>query len=101
MKWLNWPNRFTIARIVFVGPLVICLLNMGQWEHARHVALGLFCAVSLTDALDGYLARRLNEETPLGRFHESYSQRSWSVSSGSVCRRLWCSMAEYGDRRRT
>ncbi len=68
MKWLNWPNRFTIARIVFVGPLVICLLNMGQWEHARHVALGLFCAVSLTDALDGYLARRLNEETPLGRF---------------------------------
>ncbi|MCH7700527.1 MAG: CDP-alcohol phosphatidyltransferase family protein [Planctomycetes bacterium] len=68
MKWLNWPNRFTIARILFVAPLVICLLNLGEWEHARHVALGLFCAVSLTDALDGYLARRLGEETPLGRF---------------------------------
>jgi len=68
MKWLNWPNRFTIARILFVAPLVICLLNVESWGIARHAALALFCAVSLTDALDGYLARRLGEETALGRF---------------------------------
>ena len=71
MKWLNWPNRFTIARILFVAPLVICLLNLGEWEHARHVALGLFCAVSLTDALDGYLARR-RYETQL-QVHASFA----------------------------
>jgi CDP-diacylglycerol--glycerol-3-phosphate 3-phosphatidyltransferase len=69
MTWLNWPNRITIARIILVAPLVICLLdlNTGAWQ-VRRVALGLFVLLALSDALDGFLARRLGEETPLGRF---------------------------------
>jgi cardiolipin synthase len=69
MAWLNWPTRITLARIFLVGPLVICLLNLnGGWSGTRHLALVLFILSGLSDALDGYLARRLNEETPLGRF---------------------------------
>ena len=69
MAWLNWPNRITIARIVLVGPLVICLLRLNSgWEHWRHLALALVTITALSDALDGFLARRLGEETPLGRF---------------------------------
>lgn len=69
MTWLNWPNRITIGRILLVGPLVICLLQLnderGGW---RHIALGLLIIMALSDALDGYLARKLNQETPIGRF---------------------------------
>ena len=69
MVRLNWPNRVTIIRILLVGPLVICLLNLNSggviW---RRVALGLFVVMALSDALDGFLARRFHEETPLGRF---------------------------------
>ena len=69
MAWLNWPNRITITRIVLVAPFVICLLNLNVGRPAwRHVAFALFMVVALSDALDGFLARRLKEETPLGRF---------------------------------
>lgn len=69
MTWLTWPNRITIARILLIVPLVLCLLNMEQWPGVgRRVALGLFCVIALGDALDGYLARRLGKVTPLGRF---------------------------------
>ena len=69
MNWLNWPNRITIARIALVAPLMICLLNLnGVWSGWRHLAQGLFALMAVSDALDGFLARTLKEETPLGRF---------------------------------
>lgn len=69
MTWLNWPNRLTIARIILVAPLVICMLNLqSDWPHWRRIALAIFVVMAITDALDGYLARRLGEETALGRF---------------------------------
>lgn len=69
MPWLNWPNRITIARIILVTPLVICLLNLNAAGPGwRYLALGLFVVLALSDALDGLLARLLAQETPLGRF---------------------------------
>lgn len=69
MTWLNWPNRITIIRIILIAPFVICLLNLNVAGTVwRHAALALFMVVAVSDALDGFLARRLDEETPLGRF---------------------------------
>jgi len=68
-SWLNWPNRISIARILLVPPWVICLLKLNSgWEQARHTALLLFVVMTLSDVLDGYLARRLNETSDLGAF---------------------------------
>ncbi len=49
---------------------MICLLNLNDstWTGWRHLALGLFMVMAVSDALDGFIARRLSEETPLGRF---------------------------------
>lgn len=63
---MNIPNTITIIRIVLVIPLIYCLYQPSvifQW-----VALSLFLIAALTDWLDGYLARRLNQVTPLGKF---------------------------------
>lgn len=69
MTWLNWPNRITIARIILVVPLVICLLRLNTgWTGWRHLSLALVALMGASDVLDGFLARRLGEETPLGRF---------------------------------
>ena len=72
MSWLNWPNRITIGRIVLVAPMVICLLNLNAaWPGWRYLALGLFSLMPTSAALDGFLARRPQEDTPLGPFLHS------------------------------
>ncbi len=69
MTWLNWPNRITIARITLVPPFVICLLYLNAgWPGWRYLGLSLFVVMAASDALDGLLARRLGESTPLGCF---------------------------------
>lgn len=69
MRWLNWPNRITIARIFLLVPLIVCMLNINSGGQGwRYASIVLFVIVSIGDALDGFLARRLNEATPLGRF---------------------------------
>lgn len=66
---LNWPNRLTILRILLVGPLIYfeLMLNTG-WTGWRYLALAALALMAISDGLDGFLARRLNQETPLGRF---------------------------------
>lgn len=50
MTWLTWPNRITIARILLLVPLVVCLLNVDDSRpSARRLALGLFCLLALPE----------------------------------------------------
>ena len=71
MLEMSWPNRLTVARIVLIGPFVISLLNLEDpyWcDVARWTAVGVFFVMAITDGLDGYLARRLHQETLAGKF---------------------------------
>jgi CDP-diacylglycerol--glycerol-3-phosphate 3-phosphatidyltransferase len=66
----NWPNLLTWLRILAI-PLVLVLFIEGKHEPAAawDPAAGLLFAVAaITDTLDGYLARRLGQITPLGAF---------------------------------
>jgi len=68
---MSWPNRITVARIIFIVPFVITMLHINDPKYepwARYAALVVFVIMALSDALDGFLARRLNSATPLGRF---------------------------------
>ncbi len=67
---MNLPNYLTLSRIISV-PLLIWLLNRHcHWfyypGHRELWAAGLFIAASITDAVDGYLARKWNQVTTLG-----------------------------------
>ncbi len=64
---LNWPNRISLLRVLGVAPFVVLLLTQQQWPAARRVAIVLFAIIALSDALDGYLARRLGQITRLGK----------------------------------
>ena len=63
---LNLPNILTISRI-FVIPIVLVLIVFDD-AWARWTACGLFTAAGITDFFDGYLARRSNMVSALGRF---------------------------------
>jgi len=67
---IGWPNRISVARIALVGPFVACLLNLdADWVvDPRLTALAIFALMAASDGLDGLLARRLKQETQLGKF---------------------------------
>ena len=61
----NLPNILTYGRILAVPALVACFYLEGPtW---RFVALGLFIVASVTDFLDGYLARAWSQQSKLGQ----------------------------------
>ncbi len=66
----NLPNTLTWLRILAIPLVVVCfLLGVRHPEGLAFPLSGLaFGAASITDSLDGYLARRLGQTTPLGAF---------------------------------
>ena len=64
-KIWNVPNILTYGRIIAV-PLVAALLLIGD-NRSRWVALGIYIVAAVTDFLDGYLARKWQQQSALGR----------------------------------
>lgn len=68
---MNLPNYLTLARIVVVPLLVVVLLTpfADEWFgiSGYALAIAIFLAASLTDILDGHLARRRNQVSNLGK----------------------------------
>ena len=68
---MNLPNYITLARIILVPLLVVILLTplAEEWFgiSSYALAIGIFLAASLTDILDGHLARRRNQVSNLGK----------------------------------
>lgn len=65
MSW-TIPNVLTLLRIILIPVLVIVFYMPGQWTYQLSAAI--FGLAALTDLLDGYLARRLNQTSPFGAF---------------------------------
>ena len=63
---MSLPNVLTYGRIVAVPALVACLFFL-KGDVARWSAFALFVLASLTDWLDGYLARAWEQQSTLGR----------------------------------
>jgi CDP-diacylglycerol--glycerol-3-phosphate 3-phosphatidyltransferase len=63
---MNLPTWITVSRLLGV-PLLLVLLQ-APTAAQRWWAVGIFVAAASTDWLDGYLARRLNQVTDLGKF---------------------------------
>lgn len=61
---MNLPNKLTLLRFGLTFLIMAALFMPGA--AAKALALGVFALASLTDWLDGYLARRLQYVTPLG-----------------------------------
>lgn len=65
-QMFNWPNLLTLARISVAPLLVIFFYLPTSWSHI--LAASIFAVASITDWLDGYLARYLKQSTRLGAF---------------------------------
>ena len=81
---MNLPNKLTTFRVVLIPFFVFFLLtdlvgNAGKW-----IALGIFIVASLTDFLDGYIARKCNLVTNFGKFMDPLADKLL-VCSAMIC----------------
>lgn len=63
---MNIPNTITFSRLLGIPFLLYGLHN--PTPQGRWICVGIFLVCALTDWLDGYLARKLNQITDLGKF---------------------------------
>ena len=63
---MNIPNMLTSLRVILIP--VIAIVFYMDFPYARQVAAVLFLITAITDALDGYLARKWNQMSKFGAF---------------------------------
>ena len=74
---MNWPNRLTITRLLIVPFLIIAVIYRREdYFILYHLPLFLFIFASLTDAIDGYIARKYNQKTELGTFLDPLADKT-------------------------
>lgn len=77
---MNLPNKLTVLRMCMVPFFVAALLWQGLWQNS-FIALVLFAAASLTDLLDGQLARKNGQVTTFGKFLDPLADKLLVVSA--------------------
>ena len=73
---MNIPNLLTLLRIILV-PVIVILLIQGLFLKA----LIVFVVAALSDALDGFLARILHQQTALGAYLDPIADKALLASS--------------------
>jgi len=58
------PNWVTLSRLLGLPVILYCL----QTQPLKLASAGIFLIAAITDWVDGYLARKLNQVTELGKF---------------------------------
>lgn len=70
---MNLPNKLTILRMILIPFFLICLYI--PHPAARIAALVIFCTASVTDALDGHIARKYGLVTNFGKFMDPLADK--------------------------
>ena len=86
---MNTANKLTILRVVMIPAFLLVLyLNV---PNANYWALAIFAAASITDTLDGYIARHYNQITDFGKFMDPLADKClvtaamlWFVEVGQM-----------------
>ena len=93
---MNLPNKLTVFRVILIVPFVVLLLGgFQQWgwfttlfsgilPYTDYIAVGIFIVASLTDLLDGKIARKYNLVTNFGKFMDPLADKLL-VCSALIC----------------
>ena len=76
------PNVLTMIRLLLVPVFVVVYFR--TTAEPKYIALAIFAAASLTDMLDGYLARKLHQITDFGKLFDPLADKLM-VLSAMVC----------------
>ena len=81
---MNLPNKLTLFRVFLIPFFVVFLLLDNQHPAFKWIALVIFVVASLTDLLDGKIARKYNLVTNFGKFMDPLADKLL-VCSAMIC----------------
>lgn len=81
---MNLPNKLTVLRVIMVPFFVFFMLTDVGGAANKWIALAIFCVASLTDMLDGKIARARNLVTNFGKFMDPLADKLL-VCSAMIC----------------
>ena len=76
---MNTANKLTMLRVLMI-PAFLLVLYLGI-PFANYIALAIFIAASLTDWLDGYIARNYNQTTDFGKFMDPLADKCLVIAA--------------------
>ena len=81
---MNLPNKLTVLRMIMIVPFVFFMLTDMAGGMSKWIALALFVIASLTDLLDGKIARKYNLVTNFGKFMDPLADKLL-VCAAMIC----------------
>lgn len=82
---MNLPNKLTMFRVILIPFFVLCMQPFMP-SYGKYIALAIFCVASLTDLLDGKIARKYNLVTNFGKLMDPLADKLL------VCTAMLCLM---------
>ena len=86
---MNTANKFTMLRVLMIPAFLVVLYL--QIPFASYIALAIFILASLTDLIDGHIARTYNQTTDFGKFMDPLADKClvvaalcWFVENGQM-----------------
>ncbi len=81
---MNLPNKLTVFRVILI-PFFVVFMLVDIFGYAdKYIALAIFIVASLTDLLDGKIARKYNLVTDFGKFMDPLADKLL-VCSALIC----------------
>lgn len=77
---MNTANKLTMSRVVMI-PLFLAVLYLVVPPYNNYIALAVFALASLTDFVDGYVARKYNQITDFGKFMDPLADKLLVLSA--------------------
>ena len=81
---MNLPNKLTTLRVLMIPFFVVFMLTDLGGVASKYIAVGIFIVASLTDLLDGKIARKYNLVTNFGKFMDPLADKLL-VCSALIC----------------
>ena len=81
---MNLPNKLTVLRVIMIPFFVVFMLTDLGGKYGNYIALAIFAVASLTDLLDGKIARKYNLVTNFGKFMDPLADKLL-VCSALIC----------------
>ncbi len=81
---MNLPNKLTMFRVILIPFFVFFMLAPNMTDYNNYIAVAIFIVASLTDMLDGKIARKYNLVTNFGKFMDPLADKLL-VCSAMIC----------------